>query len=115
MKILNFIKNNLLSNYFIIDAYDCFGNKVNHKIARNFLEKEITLFVTEPVYEDEMSMEDGMMEEESKKSVLPIVIAIVAAVVVIVIVLIVLLRKKKKKKQEQAELLELEEELKDEE
>ena len=78
-------------------------------------EKEITLFVTEPVYEDEMSMEDGMMEEESKKSVLPIVIAIVAAVVVIVIVLIVLLRKKKKKKQEQAELLELEEELKDEE
>lgn len=45
MKILNFIKNNLLSNYFIIDAYDCFGNKVNHKIARNFLEKEITLFI----------------------------------------------------------------------
>ena len=45
MKILNFIKNNLLSNYFIIDAYDWFGNKVNHKIARNFLEKEITLFI----------------------------------------------------------------------
>lgn len=45
MKILNFIKNNLLSNYFIIDAYDCFGNKVNHKIVRNFLEKEITLFI----------------------------------------------------------------------
>lgn len=79
-------------------------------------EKEIELFVTEPVFDDEMMMDEGMMEEEPKKSKLPVIIAAAAvAVIAAVIVLIVVLKKRKKKKLELAELAELEEELKDEE
>lgn len=44
-KIYNFLVNELFANYFIVDAYDHFGNKINHKICRNFIEKEITVFI----------------------------------------------------------------------
>lgn len=79
-------------------------------------EKEISLFVTEPVFEDEMMMGDEMMETEPEKNKLPVIIAVIAVVVVLVLIITAaVLRKRKKKRLEMKELAELEEELKDEE
>lgn len=79
-------------------------------------EKEIELFVTEPVFDENMMQDDFMMDEEPKKNRMPVIIAAaVVLVIAAVIVLIVVLKKRKKKKLELTELAELEEELKDEE
>ena len=79
-------------------------------------EKEIELFVTEPVFDESMMEDDFMMDEEPKKNRMPVIIAAAAVLVIAAaIVLIVVLKKRKKKKLELTELAELEEELKDEE
>ena len=44
-KIIKFIREEMFCSYFIMDAYDMFDNKVNHKIAHSYFEKEITLFL----------------------------------------------------------------------
>lgn len=42
---LNRILTKICPFYYIMDAYDEFGNKVDHLIAHSFIQKQIVLFI----------------------------------------------------------------------
>ncbi len=69
------------------------------------LEKEINLYVSEPMMEDVMMddmMGDMMMEEEMSSGPSKYIIAAIAVLVVAVIVIVVIVLKRKKKKEQQS-------------